>query len=33
MLKILIPLAGSSELFEKAGYNYPKPLIEIKGSL
>ncbi|AIL47099.1 glycosyltransferase family 2 protein [Elizabethkingia anophelis] len=31
MLKILIPLAGSSELFEKAGYNYPKPLIEIKG--
>ena len=31
MLKIIIPLAGSSELFEKAGYPYPKPLIEIKG--
>jgi len=24
-------MAGSSELFEKAGYPYPKPLIEIKG--
>lgn len=31
MLKIIIPLAGSSEIFEKAGYIYPKPLIEIKG--
>lgn len=31
MLKIIIPLAGSSELFSKAGYLYPKPLIEIKG--
>lgn len=31
MLKIIIPLAGSSELFEQAGYPYPKPLIEIKG--
>jgi dTDP-glucose pyrophosphorylase len=31
MLKIIIPLAGSSEIFEKAGFLYPKPLIEIKG--
>ncbi len=31
MLKIIIPLAGSSELFANAGYMYPKPLIEING--
>ena len=31
MLKIIIPLGGSSELFSSAGYFYPKPLIEIKG--
>jgi len=31
MLKIIIPLAGSSELFINSGYAYPKPLIEIKG--
>lgn len=31
MLKIVIPLAGSSELFSNAGYVYPKPLIEING--
>ncbi len=31
MLKIVIPIAGSSELFVKAGYHYPKPLIEING--
>lgn len=31
MLKIIIPLAGSSKLFFNAGYIYPKPLIEIKG--
>jgi dTDP-glucose pyrophosphorylase len=31
MLKIIIPLAGSSELFQKAGFSYPKPLIDIKG--
>ena len=31
MLKIIVPLAGSSELFINAGYSYPKPLIEIKG--
>ncbi len=33
MLKIIIPLAGSSEIFNSAGYFYPKPLIEIKGKL
>jgi NDP-sugar pyrophosphorylase family protein len=31
MLKIIIPLGGSSELFSSAGYFYPKPLIEVKG--
>jgi NDP-sugar pyrophosphorylase family protein len=31
MLKIIIPLAGSSELFTNSGYFYPKPLIEING--
>ncbi|ABQ03385.1 glycosyltransferase family 2 protein [Flavobacterium johnsoniae] len=31
MLKIIIPLAGSSEIFHKAGFPYPKPLVEIKG--
>lgn len=31
MLKIILPLAGSSDLFQKAGFHYPKPLIEIKG--
>jgi NDP-sugar pyrophosphorylase family protein len=31
MLKVIIPLAGSSESFQKAGYLYPKPLVEIKG--
>lgn len=31
MLNIIIPIAGTSELFEKAGYIYPKPLIEING--
>jgi dTDP-glucose pyrophosphorylase len=31
MLKIIIPLAGPSDLFENAGYFYPKPLIEING--
>ncbi len=33
MLKIIIPIAGSSESFYKAGYNYPKPLIEIQNKL
>lgn len=31
MLKVILPLAGSSELFAKAGFMYPKPLIEIYG--
>lgn len=31
ILNIIIPIAGTSELFEKAGYIYPKPLIEING--
>ena len=31
MLKIIIPLGGSSELFSSSGYFYPKPLIEIAG--
>lgn len=31
MLKIIIPIAGPSELFINAGYHYPKPLIEING--
>lgn len=31
MLNIVIPMAGSSEEFSKAGYLYSKPLIEIKG--
>ena len=33
MLNIIIPLAGSSELFNNVGYYYPKPLIEIKGKI
>lgn len=32
MLKIIIPIAGTSELFIKAGFLYPKPLIEINGA-
>lgn len=32
MLRIIIPLAGSSELFVNAGYYYPKPLIELNGA-
>jgi len=31
MLKIIIPLAGSSELYLNAGFHYPKPLVESKG--
>ncbi len=31
MLKIIIPLAGGSELFSNAGYAYPKPLIDMQG--
>jgi NDP-sugar pyrophosphorylase family protein len=32
MLKIIIPIAGTSDLFIKAGFLYPKPLIEINGT-
>jgi NDP-sugar pyrophosphorylase family protein len=32
MLKVIIPLAGSSELFTNSGHLYPKPLIEINGT-
>jgi NDP-sugar pyrophosphorylase family protein len=31
MLKIIIPMAGPSDLFFNAGYTYPKPLIEVNG--
>ena len=31
MLKVILPLGGSSEVFVKAGFLYPKPLIEIGG--
>jgi len=31
MLKVIIPIAGSSELFNPSEYFYPKPLIEING--
>lgn len=30
-MNILIPMAGAGSRFEKAGYKYPKPLIEIYG--
>ena len=30
-LNILIPMAGAGSRFEKAGYTFPKPLIEIHG--
>ena len=29
-MKILIPMAGAGTRFEKAGYTFPKPLIEVK---
>lgn len=31
MLNIILPMAGSSEEFRKAGYAYPKPLIDVDG--
>jgi bifunctional N-acetylglucosamine-1-phosphate-uridyltransferase/glucosamine-1-phosphate-acetyltransferase GlmU-like protein len=31
MLKIIIPLAGKSDLYYSAGYIYPKPIIDING--
>lgn len=30
-LQILIPMAGAGSRFEKAGYSFPKPLIEVLG--
>jgi len=30
-MNILIPMAGAGSRFEKAGYSFPKPLIDIKG--
>ena len=33
MLNIIIPIAGSSDFFEKSGYQYPKPLIEVCGKM
>lgn len=30
-LNILIPMAGAGSRFEKAGYSFPKPLIDVKG--
>jgi HAD superfamily hydrolase (TIGR01509 family) len=31
-LNVLIPMAGAGSRFEKAGYTFPKPLIDVKGS-
>lgn len=31
-LNILIPMAGAGSRFKKAGYTFPKPLIEVNGS-
>jgi len=30
-LNVLIPMAGAGTRFEKAGYSFPKPLIDVKG--
>jgi len=30
-LNVLIPMAGAGSRFEKAGYSFPKPLIDVKG--
>lgn len=30
-LNVLIPMAGAGSRFEKAGYSFPKPLIEVQG--
>lgn len=32
MLNIIIPLAGRGSRFEKVGYTFPKPLIDVNGS-
>jgi len=31
MMNVLIPMAGAGSRFEKAGYTFPKPLIEVNG--
>ena len=31
-MNILIPMAGAGSRFEQAGYTFPKPLIDVKGS-
>jgi HAD superfamily hydrolase (TIGR01509 family) len=31
MLTVLIPMAGAGSRFEKAGYTFPKPLIDVNG--
>jgi HAD superfamily hydrolase (TIGR01509 family) len=31
-LNVLIPMAGAGSRFENAGYTFPKPLIDVKGS-
>ena len=30
-MNILIPMAGAGSRFEKAGYTFPKPLIDVRG--
>ena len=30
-MKIIVPMAGAGSRFEKAGYTFPKPLIEVHG--
>lgn len=30
-MNIVVPMAGAGSRFEKAGYTFPKPLIEVKG--
>ena len=30
-MKVLIPMAGAGSRFEKAGYTFPKPLIDVRG--
>jgi HAD superfamily hydrolase (TIGR01509 family) len=30
-MKVLIPMAGAGSRFEKAGYTFPKPLIDVEG--
>ncbi len=31
MINVILPLAGGSAFFEEAGYQFPKPLIEVTG--